>query len=522
VDSPPQWQKDYLSGEDIYDDRPFRHLNHRILKDADIKVVWDLNRWTQLVRIAQAAYVTGRHEYVEKVTRWIEDWVDVNPPFRGWNWTSALESAIRLIHFAWIEALLQNRLDPSLRDAVVTPHLRHTWRHRSFGSSANNHWLGELASLIVARCRWRISEKGIPSVEELKALFESEVLSQFAEDGGNKEQAFHYHLFSFEFVIHVYFSLLSLGIEFQPEVVDRIRSAGSFVVNVQSPDKRWDYGDSDDAVLVPFGDQIPTSLHTWTDWLERCPDSTNPTLWLGPTPFEVSKQGDGWFLAEQSGYAVFRDDDWFVRLDGSPLGYLSIAAHAHLDAMHVSFWFRSRPLIVDPGTGTYFGDSKTRERLVDETAHNGPVVVTVPLADRHGAFLWLDHHPAPSIRLDENLEVSVQSDHHGVSRHRRMRPAEDGWVIEDDVRAPEPTRVSITWSFAPEVVVERLNAHAFELTCCENKFLFRVDSAWQQVDLDLSSLVSPSFRVLCDGPAIHLLGRSNGPRPFVTVLERQE
>ena len=521
VDSPPQWQKDYLSREDIFDNRPFRYLNHRTLKDADIKVVWDLNRWTQIVRIAQAAYVTEEPHYGETVTRWLEDWVEVNPPFRGWNWTSALESAIRLINFAWIEALLENRIDEALRDAIVMPHSRYTWRHRSSGSSANNHRLGELAGLIVAKCRWQNSEKGTPKIEELKALFEREILSQFSEDGGNKEQAFHYHLFSFEFIIHAYFSLLSLGIEFRPEVLERIRSTASFIVNMQSPDMRWDFGDSDDAVLVPFGDQIPTSLHTWSDWLERLPGSDGPTQWLGTEPFSVSKKGDGWYVAEQSGYAVFRDDDWFVRLDGSPLGYLSIAAHAHLDAMHASFWFRSHALIVDPGTGTYFFDSQTRQRLADETAHNGPVVGTIPMADRRGVFLWLDHHPTPTIWQGEDRDVFVQSDHHEVSRRRRIRPTEDGWVVEDVVQSTVLSPVSISWHFAPEVGVEQVNAHTFRLTCYEAVLWLRVDSSWKKVSLDASSLVSPSFRVLTTGSAINLVGESNGPRPYVTVLEKQ-
>jgi hypothetical protein len=69
-------------------------------------------------------------------------------------------------------------------------------------------------------------------------------------------------------------------------------------------------------------------------------------------------------VARQSGYAVFRDEDWFVRLDGSPLGYLSIAAHGHLDALHTSFWYRNHALIVDPGTGTYFFDPPTREIII--------------------------------------------------------------------------------------------------------------------------------------------------------------
>jgi len=31
---------------------------------------------------------------------------ETNPPYRGWNWTSALESGMRLVQFTWIDALL--------------------------------------------------------------------------------------------------------------------------------------------------------------------------------------------------------------------------------------------------------------------------------------------------------------------------------------------------------------------------------------------------------------------------------
>ena len=41
-----------------------------------------------------------------------------------------------------------------IRARVLPPHLWFTWRDRSFGSSANNHLLGELAGLILALVRW--------------------------------------------------------------------------------------------------------------------------------------------------------------------------------------------------------------------------------------------------------------------------------------------------------------------------------------------------------------------------------
>ena len=521
IDSPPKWQRDYLSGCDISDRRPFRFLNHRHIVSADIKVIWDLNRWSQLVRLAQACFLSEKREYGDTVIRWLEDWLRENPPFRGWNWTSALEAAIRLIHFAWIEALLGDRIHGDLRNAIVSSHARYTWRFRSFGSSANNHWLGEIAALIVAACRWRLAERDLPNLDVLRDLLEDEILLQFAGDGGSREQAFHYHIFALELVLHAYFSLLSVGVPLRSDVVERIESAVSFAVNFRSPGLGWDFGDSDNAVLVPIGDRVPFSGQRLIDWLARGSSSEARDPWLGSPPFSVCGRNRGWFIAEESGYAVSEDDEWFVRVDGSPLGYLSIAAHGHLDALHSSFWFRGRALIVDPGTGAYHFDEDARERLAGERSHNGPVVEGYPLAKRKGVFMWAGHHPPPSLELGRDDDAIVEIEQRHAVRTRRLRRRDKGWVIEDRVQTPRTARVSVTWIFEPGIRVEEIERGTFRLDSGDGVLCFRVDRAWEQIRLE-TALVSPSFRVLAYGAAINLVGLSNGPRPYVTILDSLE
>ena len=115
VDDPPKWHCDYLAGQDLVTTRSAFQLNHRTLPEgADIKLIWELSRWQQLVRLAQAAYVLGDERAGRKCVAWLEDWVTHNPPYRGWNWTSALEAGMRLIQFAWIDALLNGPLTPAL------------------------------------------------------------------------------------------------------------------------------------------------------------------------------------------------------------------------------------------------------------------------------------------------------------------------------------------------------------------------------------------------------------------------
>src|SRR6185503_5987761 len=171
VDDPPRWHKDYLAGVDLATDKPAHKLDHRKLpRGADIKLIWEPSRWNQLVRLAQASYVLDDNRAGQKCIDWLNNWVETNPPLRGWNWTSALESGLRLIAFSWIDALLSHNAKLGndlelLRKKILPAHAEFTWRCRSFGSSANNHIIGELAGLIIALARWPELEKHAAPLE---------------------------------------------------------------------------------------------------------------------------------------------------------------------------------------------------------------------------------------------------------------------------------------------------------------------------------------------------------------------
>src|SRR6185312_7146055 len=70
VDDPPRWHRDYLAGQDLATSESGFKLDHRELpQGADVRLIWELSRWHQLVRLAMASYVledeTARHKCVE-------------------------------------------------------------------------------------------------------------------------------------------------------------------------------------------------------------------------------------------------------------------------------------------------------------------------------------------------------------------------------------------------------------------------------------------------------------------------
>src|SRR4030095_528012 len=60
-----------------------------------------------------------------------------------------------------------------------------------------------------------------------------------------------------------------------------------------------------------------------------------------------------WCYFLDSGIGICESGFWWLRWDLSPLGYQATAAHGHLDALHLSIWFKGVGIVVDPGTGAY-------------------------------------------------------------------------------------------------------------------------------------------------------------------------
>ncbi|MBI3878213.1 MAG: heparinase II/III family protein [Verrucomicrobia bacterium] len=456
VDDPPHWHCDYLAGKDFTTTASAFRLDHRALPGgADIKLIWELSRWHQLTRLAMAAHVLGDEKAGEKCVLWLEDWVKHNPPFRGWNWTSALEAGLRLINFAWMDALLAPHAErwgcdaelDRLRHELLPPHAWFTWRHKSFGSSANNHLIGELAGLIVATARWPALAQWAAPLDELQRRWEREVLAQFAEDGGNKEQALNYHLFSWELCWHARAALVAAGRAITPAVEERLRHAAQFYVDVQVPSDPWDFGDSDNAFAVPLFADEARAIQEWYAWLERPKRSEALEFWMDTVrrDFKLEIQDlnsveCGWRHYKKGGQQVWQSDDFTLRMDVSSLGYLATAAHGQLDALHLALWRKGVALVVDAGTGCYYADQSLRGWLASARAHNGPVSCRQGEIKRLGPFLWSKNHDGPFAHT------------HRSNRSRAEAESEMREKFIDDGCTPEQADrlVSLMWGNQPE------------------------------------------------------------------------
>jgi len=378
------------------------------------------------------------------------------------NWTSALESGIRLIHFTQIDSVLGGLGE--LRDKVLPAHVWFTWKERSFGSSANNHLLGELAGLITACARWPQLASLCAPVDYLQRAWEREVLAQFAEDGGNREQALGYHAFSLDLCSQTREALIAVGQNISPAVQERLKLGEEFYDLVQVPGEQWDYGDSDDAV--------------------------QRTTHRRPEP-------DRWQYFPQSGIARYASGDWDLRWDLSPLGYLSTAAHGHLDALHLSIWWKGMAIVIDPGTGAYYGDTKLRAALAGWDAHNGPHLPGQDCPKRLGPFLWSKHHAIPTHHNGQRAEFKIPQGRFSRKLMQMRQPP--AWQVHDYFDPYRP--FIVRWQFAPGADVQQTGKETWRLKREDAQFDIQVTGGIGEIG---TSIVSPGFRQTAKAPFLEL------------------
>lgn len=490
---PIDWNYDPIS-ETRWPAGPSRRIDHRSAA-GDVKWIWELNRLQHLPWLAQAWLFTGDSRYSTAAFEQLDTWMDQNPPGQGIAWRGAFEAGLRAIS---ISIALQGLRDaPELsveRYRRVVTTLAYSalrcWRERSRFSSANNHLIGEMAGL--ATVSMMFPELPSAALWERQALrtLSIEAGKQILPDGVGAEQSVAYQMATVE-LLHLVCVLLIERDGTAPDAITGAisRSSGflSAVVGDIDPDPR--YGDSDQEFALRLGtEQIRTVREhlTIVDTLGRCchrTDSDPTTLsaqWyrsmttaVCPTGSTHSISGSGGqqqrpdasFFAQDGGLVVLRRSPYRITMDVGPLGYLSIAAHGHADALSVTVSIDGEGIIGDPGTGSYYRHPQWRSVMRGTRAHP---TVSVDGQDQSvigGPFLWSRHAHTRLKGIDLRAGV-VDAEHDGYTRlpgrvtHRRwlIAPPEDRvQLVIDLVTGTGAHEVRTSWPIHPSVEVLRVD-----------------------------------------------------------------
>jgi hypothetical protein len=168
------------------------------------------------------------------------------------------------------------------------------------------------------------------------------------------------------------------------------------------------------------------------------------------------------------GSAFDTPDEVRLLADAGPLGYLSIAAHGHADALSFVLNIGDREILVDPGTYSYHTDPAWRRYFRSTRAHNTVGVDNLDQSVQAGNFMWSEHARARCIEFEAvGDQQRFVGEHYGYERlddpvvHRReiMFDARRQFIeVTDILRCQGEHDARRSWHFAEECQVDRAGA----------------------------------------------------------------
>jgi hypothetical protein len=497
----PDWFRDPVTGRSAPSDVLAFAVNPRDESvTGNVKQVWELSRHHHLTQLAAAYWLTGDEQYAEAVDRQLRSWWAQNPNLSGIHWTSGIELGVRLVSWVWIRRLLDEW--PKVQDLFehhedcrrqLRWHQEYLAAFASEGSSGNNHAIAEDVGLLVASCAlpWFVESPRWRALASSR--LRRHLTSNTGSDGLNREQATDYHRFVTELALVALTEARASGHDLGDELWALVTSsldAAAAVLDVRGRPPRQGDGDEGRA-LVLDGDTDPWALLLSAgaatvgprDWWPATSPSLLGTL-LGALA-DRPPQEHGRPLTRPRSFAdaglmLLRtppgeEPEIWCRCDGGPHGFLSIAAHAHADALSLEVRHDGVDVLADPGTYCYHGEPQWRRYFRSTRAHNTICVDERDQSVAGGPFLWT-HHATTTLLRDETSRdgeqvwAAVHDGYRNLSRgpvrHQRvvrLSPARRTLVVEDLLTARRGRgdhTVSLAFHLGPEVHAELEGASA--------------------------------------------------------------
>lgn len=429
---------------------------------GDIKYLWELNRHLELVTLAQAWHLSGDVRCALGCRVLLQSWLEQCPYPEGPNWTSSLEVALRLINWSCAWHLLGGDRSPIFADeeggAFRRLWLDSVYRHCHFvagnlseHSSANNHLLGELLGLMIGSLTWPCWPQTRRWKVRAQQRFAEQALLQNAADGVNREQAFWYQHEVADMMLLAGLTARANGCDFEAIYWKRLEASLTCIAScLDSGSNMPAFGDADDGVIVRFspdeqGGVYRSLLATGSVLFHRADFGYKARLFDDKSRWLLGDAAAQTFArsipdtAGRSLQRAFPDGGYYilgsdfesakeVRLvvDSGPLGYLSLAAHGHADALSFTLSVGGQPVLIDPGTYCYHTEEGWRAYFRGTAAHNTIRVDRLDQSVPGGNFLWLRHANARCLLFEQNEAVQrIVAEHDGYRRlsdpvvHRR-------------------------------------------------------------------------------------------------------
>ena len=400
---------------------------------GDARTNWELNRHFQFALLAKNYYASGDKKYLNELAMLFEDWDQKNPFLWGISWTSVMEVAIRCSNWCYTYCFLakSNYVSKEILTQLQTGILNMTAyieNHYSRYSSANNHLIVEAyaigqSGVLFGNQKW---------IDLATSILTREFPIQNYADGINKELSLHYQSFYMEAVGLLMRLLVKNGISVSKSWYTWLSIMSEYLAScIGKYGEVVEFGDNDEGKILDLCGGF--NHYRYVLGLMSC------LLGTEYTDVNMCCENIDWLFTEkerteackknryipkkrtcykEGGNTIIRSDDEriLIGIDHAALGFGSIAAHGHADALSFQMYVDGQPIFIDPGTYIYHCNIENRNAFRRTENHNTVCIDGKDQSEMLGAFLWGKRAECLLDIYEENAgNVKIQASHNGYS-----------------------------------------------------------------------------------------------------------
>lgn len=470
---PPDWHRNVFSAQAAPKEPHWSRISDFAF--GDIKLIWELNRFSSVFTLVRAYWRTGDERYAEGFWQLIESWAAENPPNAGANWKCGQECSLRVMawifgFYGFLDAAATTPLRAGLFARLIAASGERIAAHIGYAlSQRNNHGVSEAAGLwtigllfpeLKHASVWR--DTGRNHLEQLGREL-------IYDDGAFSQHSANYH----RVMLHAYLWSIRLGeLNNKPlssELLSRVARAGDFLFQIQdeTTGKVPRYGQNDGALILPLNDCPDEDYRPVINGISYL-SSRKARYAPGPWTEDLL-----WIFGTESLHASVTTEprvDFDAPLGGcrtlrSPLGFAFIRCPrfrdrpAQADALHVDLWWRGINIAIDPGTFSYNAPPPWNNPLAGTAFHNTVTVDQRDQMDRVSKFLWLPWLKTNTGVASPHLTKAPadfgywEGAHDGyhrltppASHHRAvLRLPGEAWLIVDRLASSVPREYRLHW-----------------------------------------------------------------------------
>ncbi|MBM7115022.1 alginate lyase family protein [Archangium primigenium] len=363
---------------------------------VDPKFPWELGRLDCLVALGQGYWVARdearRRAFARAFVLRALDFLQANPVGEGVQWTCPMDVALRGANLAQALRLFADAPE-ARRPEFLVPVLQAIAEHAAWvethledgGAVPNNHLVSNFVGLLVMGLLF----PELPDAERQTALavagLRTQVAAQVHADGSSFEGSIPYHRLSVELFTLALVVARTRGVDLGSVYEQRL--LGMFKAS-----RCWtsehglapQVGDNDSGRVFPFRERegreqgylAPLGAALFGDVGLGGGDFPDEAAWLLGRPglerFRASRPAPAPVSTSfpEGGFHVLRGAGAVVTVSAGAQGQGGVGGHSHNDKLSFELHLDGRPVIVDPGTGTYTREPAVRNALRSTASHN--------------------------------------------------------------------------------------------------------------------------------------------------------